>query len=261
VAATQLQRLVYRWVNELDVLAAFVSSDEHDIDAYTYYERNLIGKKPSSWHVDFVRLRGIFWTTFLGEHLCALLGGSDVVVQNAPVAISERIRKGVWLQTSQLASCGRECHRELETFLAPVIVAASNPAYAETPRIDRSGSDIHQVPIRHDYVPVTIESVGYVTSDITLSVNIDKSFPQSRWIEVIDTVSKWYDSGFSKTHGESGFHELSPPFVDESASVIRWEVDLGQVDARMAIDSLVLSLGSLSGSPVSKVVIGHAIED
>jgi hypothetical protein len=75
-----------------------------------------------------------------------------------------------------------------------------------------------------------------------------------RLVHLVAAMQAWYEEGFSRGFGGSGFLSLTGPTAN--ARVIRWDADLGSADTEFPVGTLALRLAGLPDVKVTRLVLG-----
>jgi hypothetical protein len=248
----RLAAFVQRWAATLEVASAFVSTDPRDTAGLTWLEGERKTLATRTWYQAQLNARGVSWGMMLGSALCARLGGRERVLEEAPAAIRTALGDGVWLQLSAIPSADPNAVERMTAYLNPLLNwsapehrVALPIARQQTPRVVGGDS---AVPIRW-LVP------GEDTSAI--NIYLARSVSDAGVNAVVVAVKDWFKAGFVAHSDESPrFHYVSMHSHDREDAVLRWQIDLGHVDERVAVEELARALVALPEHPVTEIVVG-----
>jgi hypothetical protein len=261
----QLVALVTRWFVEWGAGAAFVSfagpgrPEQQDVPLRTAHEVAHILPTLLLWPDVCRYSRGAFWGTGLGPDLCDPLSGRDRVLRDAPVSVAQPLGDGAWLQLSGIPPAEPAELQQLATFLQPLLTwtAADLLAHARshvtTIPPEEEQHRPRQRPIRGaPTLPVRFRRDFEGTGGFNLHLAAPPTAAQRDDIQAV--MDAWYQDGFWGAFGGRGLHELTGPSVD--GAVLRWFIDFGSADERIAVRVLAQRLAPLPGLAGARLVIG-----
>jgi hypothetical protein len=256
--------LIEEWFPRTDAAMAFISLDDQDWYLQTAHEAELGQGALVTWQGVRHFLRGVFWGLALGPDLCEQLGGKESVLNEAPVPVARRLGNGVWLQASKKPDPDSRLLSSLRNYLAPLLSwtradtgALPTPPVATEPA--RSPA-IHRRSRPRTVRRIHIEFMKNAGIDTGLMVYFAAPPPATQVTAIERLVGEWYGDGLMGAFGGSGFHELTGPTVH--GTVMRWRVDFGSSNPRVAVRWLAEELASFSEpSSIERIVVGTKVVD
>ncbi|GEM_PF-4257397 len=272
--ATDFAALVLRWFEPLGAAAAFVADRAFPSWPYTAHEVEHGLPSVGSWPGVRRFFRGAFWGTGLGPDLCALLGGQEVVLRAAPVALARPLGDGVWLQLSSLVPAAGEELQRLTEFLAPLLdwsvddlvqLRTPSPPVA-TPTVgptslapSRAGPGA-PIPLRvldYDLVldvdhpgPPTATERAALDEEAVINIHLDAPPDEEQQTTLLGAVHAWLEESVGPAVQTTG------PALDRRGAVLRWRVEFFEGNTFDALRDLVRRLRALPGVTVTGIAIG-----